>query len=544
MTTKLTEPVQDHLYDSTKAPVAIDGDTIARTSTLYSAQTNGSASLADPLNNPTGSKTTLFVLGANSSQPFRWSTMMLRMKMVFHQLGNTAAAAPSTSNATGSTPATANPYNAPSWNMTGAFIQNIKCSINDTEIWSSTPNYFLQDWTARLLKNHTFDSLETSDHMLFTPCFDRSYTASTARTNAAVAPLANGSHTIKPAVWDSLSSPYAAYVPDALAANQFFAFVDDYAIYGSSPQAKERGRRWMSGNTHLRTITKCIPFCDLFPRFPSTLLTNARQIKIEIVWTPSVDLLDHFSTDTPASTDASASLIGCDILTDTYVPQSSQFNETMEEKLKGESDKVGFLSTQVFHLQYNAGTDLIIPGISNFDCVFIMQPARGFANGQAGANAVTYNSFGQTLLFGNSALAGTAGAIKQAADTPLAESIPITSAQMQFAGRLYPSSPIQTTQTINGGTCFDPTQLFAEYAKFAGKLDRRDLSVACPMWAFKGSMPFIALRPWADNGFHMSNQSSDLILRMQGGTASAIDVVVFRAVIAEVNADGMTVVHK
>jgi hypothetical protein len=158
MTSKLSQPVRDPIYDCTKQPIAIDGDTLARTSITYSAQTNGSATLLDPLNATSGSKTTIFVMGANSSQPFRWNTMALRMRMVFHKLADTTAAAQSTSStdaATGTPQAM--PYNSPSWNMVGALINQIKVSINDTEVWSSIPTSFLSDWTARLIRNHTYD---------------------------------------------------------------------------------------------------------------------------------------------------------------------------------------------------------------------------------------------------------------------------------------------------------------------------------------------------------------------------------------------------
>lgn len=544
MTSKLSQPVRDPIYDCTKQPIAIDGDTLARTSITYSAQTNGSATLLDPLNATSGSKTTIFVMGANSSQPFRWNTMALRMRMVFHKLADTTAAAQSTSStdaATGTPQAM--PYNSPSWNMVGALINQIKVSINDTEVWSSIPTSFLSDWTARLIRNHTYDSLSTADYMVFTPIFDQKYTASTARAVTAVEPSGTVWHLIKPAVYDCASCMYARYIAHNDAVGQFFGYIDSFNTWGDSPQSVERAKRWCSGNTHQRVITKAIPFCDLFPRFPESLITNMRQLKIEIIWNPVIDTLDHYSTASTADTDGGCSVIGCDIITDTYIPQSQQFDETVKEKLQGETDNLGFLSSQVYHLAYVPGTDLIIPGISNFDSVLIMQPARGFTNGQATTDLRTYNSYGQNLIFGNCTTAA-AGLIKLYADAPQADALPITSAQIQFAGRLYPATAIQTSQTSNSGTTFDPTQLYTEYKKACGKLSRREVSAAVPMWAFKGSFPFIYLRPWSDNGFHLSNQSSDLIIRLQGGYTSSIDVVIFRAVLVEVNADGMVQVHK
>ena len=544
MTSTITKPIHDPLYDCTKMAVGNDGDTLARSSITYSAQTNGSASLTDPLNSASAVKTTLFALGASTTSPFRFNTMGLRLKMLFHKLGDPTTSAPAAATSAVNNLADAMPFNSPSWNLVGSLINQIKLSINDTEVYSCTPTYFLQEFTARLIRNHTYDSLESSDHMLFTPCFDRDYTAASQAGNAAVEPTTAGTHTIAPATYPSVSTSYSRYIGDNSGVNQFYGYMAQVNPFGASPQTIERAKRWIWGSsTQYRTITKIIPFADLFPRFPDSLITNIRQIRIEIIWNSTTDLLDHFALGAPSTTDAAVSVFSCDILSDTYIPQAQQFNASVDEKLKGESDKCAFLSTQVFNLTYNPGTDLIIPGLSNFDSCVVMQTARGLSNGQLTTAIRTYNSNGQTLIFGNSATA-TANTIKLRADDPTpTDSLPITSAQIQFAGRLYPSSTIQTVQTSNVTQCFDPTQLYLEYRKFCGKLARRDLSAAVPMWAFKGSFPFIAIRPWSDNGFHLSS-GGDLILRMQGGTAGPVQIVVFRVVIAEISSDGVVSIHK
>ncbi len=542
---RLTEGVHDPIYSATRAPVRIDADTLERSSVLYSAQTNGSATLADPLNSTAAPKTTLFVIGSSSASPIRFNTMGLRVRSVIHLQGNTAASAPFNDPEVAFHPSQPLGYNAPSWNLPGRWINQIKLSLNDVVLYESTPGYFCEEFSARLFRNHTFESLESKDSTLFTPCFDRNYTATTARTNAqvdpgvGVAPFA----AIKPAIFDGVSGSYfsATYAAGPVSPVNIAGFTHSYNKWFESPQAVERARRWILPNSHQHIISKVISFSDLFPRMPEALFSNVKSIKIEIVWAQGTDILEHSSTT--AATMADMSLIGTDIVSDNYHPSSAAYEELVKARDSGVSEKIAFVSSQVVNLTYNPGTDLIVPSLTGFDGVIVMQLAYGRANGQAAAAARTYNSFGQTLLFGNNAFA-TVGDIKLSADQVSVDALPISSVQMQFAGRQYPSSQIITSQTVNGAASFDYAPLYAEYLKFCGKFSRRDMTAAIPAWAFAKTCPIIALRGFSDATPHMNSQGGDLIIRMQGGYSSPVAIVVFRTVIAEIGSDGSVNVHK
>lgn len=540
----VTEPSIDPVYAITRQPIHVDASSLSRAATLFSAQTNGSAAIADPLNSATSPKTTLFVFSSSTANPVLFDNIYLRMRMVVHLLGTPTSSAPFNDPELLNVGPEAVGYNSPPWNLAGALINQCKITINDSEIWSNAPGYFCQDWTARLLKNHTYDSLASAGHMLFCPIFDKTYLATTGRNNAAVdpgvgvAPFA----AIKPATYDTISSPYLAvkYTAGPTAPVTQVGFTSDYNKWFSSPEAKMRAKTYITPNSHQRVITKCIPLSDLLPRFPPALITNGRSIKLEIIWTNTTDLLEHSSST--AATQAGVSLIGCDLITDTLAPSATQYEALIKQKDAGIPEQFGFTSTQVYQLSYTAGSDLIVPGITNFDSCMILQLAKGFANGQSTTNARTYTSSGQTLIFGNSTYA-TTGDIKLAADHVSSDALSITSAQIQYAGRLYPSTPITTSQTVNSGIAFDGTTLYAEYLKFCGKLSSLDRSAAIPYEYFCTTLPFIALRPYSDSP-RISPTGGDLVVRLAGGTASAISVVVFRNVLVVIDSDGSVTVHK
>ena len=540
----MLEPSIDPVYAITRQPIRVDASSLSRASTLFSAQTNGSAAITDPLNSASSPKTTLFVFSSSSSNPVLFDNIYLRMRMVVHLLGTPTSSAPFNDPEVLNVGCEAVGYNSPPWNLSAALINQCKITINDSEIWSNAPGYFCQDFTARLLKNHTYDSLAGAGHMLFCPIFDKTYLATTGRSNAAVdpgvgvAPFAG----VKPASPDSISCPYLAvkYTAGPTAPVTQVGYTSDYNKWFSSPEAKMRAKTYITPNSHQRVITKCIPLSDLLPRFPPALITNGRSIKLEIIWTNSTDLLEHSSST--AATQAGVSLIGCDLITDTLSPTATQYEALIKQKDSGIPEQFGFTSTQVYQLSYTAGSDIIVPGITNFQSVMVMQLAKGFTNGQSTTNARTYTSSGQTLIYGNSTFA-TTGDIKLAADHVSTDALPITSAQIQYAGRLYPSTPITTLQTVNSGSAFDGATLYAEYLKFCGKLSALDRSAAVPFEYFSTTMPFLALSPFSDMP-RISSTGGDLVLRLTGGAASALSIIVFRNVLVQIDSDGSVTVHK
>ena len=200
-----------------------------------------------------------------------------------------------------------------------------------------------------------------------------------------------------------------------------------------------------------------------------------------------------------------------DIVTDAYTPQHSEAGTILAEKMhEGKQDILPYLETVQFKMNYTANSDIVVPSVQHFDSVIIFQPCRSINNatnsylnnGQAvEANQRAYTSWGQFLLFGNSA--ADAGLLKTTADspvgTPAGSLAGITSVQMLLGGKCYPSSPIQCSKSQNGVTCLDPSGLYYEYLKGIGKLGMRDLHAAMPYDVFRTTMPFIYLRPWSDN---------------------------------------------
>ena len=190
---------------------------------------------------------------------------------------------------------------------------------------------------------------------------------------------------------------------------------------------------------------------------------------------------------------------------------------------------------------YTPGSDITIPSVKNFDSVMILQLARDKTNGNADTNLCAFGSTGEFLLFGNSA--ATDAKIKIRADdpvgTPAGTVAGISSVYISIGGIQYPSQPIDVSRSTGSVDCLEPSGLWHEYGKGINRYARREVAPAIPYDMFRTTMPFIYLRPWASDAPKPSAEGKDLIIRMRGGVAGNISVVVFTYHVHTLAADGV-----
>lgn len=491
-TEEIYHAIDDPIYSATSQKPPVDKDTQYRQSGYISASSNGSATLATGLNS--GQMTT-FEITQGSGMKLRWGTMALRLRMTITALADTAATCPV------STGEGAAPCNIPPWNMVASLIKSIKLELNSGDAtYVSQSDHYLEDFTARMIRNYPFDVLQTKGDCLFTPIDDVMYIYQNidAATPVAVECL------------DTASAARAAYYCD----NAF---------------------------TMNKQITKIVSFLDLFPRMSDSIYKNLRKIKITIEWVNTKDLLDH--RDTVVAGYGGVSLTNADILTDHYVLAPGQSTATLTEKINNELDYIPYLNSHVYPISYVPGTDIIIPGIKNFDSVMIFQIAKGFTNGKAGAEGRTYSSNSQFLMFGNSA-AGTNKQIRPTCDYPSEQTTGkfvdgLSSVQISFGGIRYPSQAITTQQSANAINSFDASGLYYEYLKAINRYGKT-ISAGIPYDTFRSTLPFILMRPFASDAVKPSSEGKDLVISLSGGTASTISVVVFTYHCTTMGSDGFT----
>lgn len=550
-------PIDDPIYQLSSQPLAVDKDTVHRTASYVNAQTNGSATLLNPLNSTSGTKTT-FTVNNPSGSKLRWGTMGLAVEMVFHQLATAATATAVATAAAVPTIAVTNvispqPANAPSWNMIASLINSATLKISGVEVYKSTN--FLAEFTARLLRHYDYDALNHRDEMLFTPVGSMNYCIGSAADATAVPADATHVLNIYPEALPHMSASYFNAVQTAgpIAPVTFAGLNPSTNPLAADALLRERARRWCSGNTHQRTITKIVSFLDLFPRISDCVMRNLRQFEIEIEWARTTDLLEHTAVvgtigadganaAARTATHGAVSATRCFIITDAYAMAPTQAQEVVSEKVDGQNDQFMILSTRTSSNVYASGSDIVLPSIRHFDSLMIMQPARDYRTAAtADETARIYQSTGEFLLFGNSN-----GTAKLTADEPAAAGTaePISSVQLSYSGVDYPSSPIEIGRTTNGAVAADFARLYQEYIKGIARIGRRDVAAAVPYAMFKSTMPFVYLRPFSDDAVKQSAEGKDLTVRIRGGSAltapaNTINLVVFYMRAFSISPDGV-----
>ena len=476
----VTQPVRDDVYELSLKTAPVDQDTIYR-SASYREAPDSRGTVANPLNS-LGRKT-VFEFNQGTASKIRWGGMALRLTMEISAAG---AAMELTGNG--------EPKQAPDWNMVGRLIRQIKLELNTgKELYSSTDGHYLEEFTAMLLRNHAWQELSENELMLFTPMGDRLYNI---RNPAAVAGAANDS------TWTA------------------------------------RGLKYCNIDSHLKPVTKIIPFLDLFPRMHDAVFRNLHTMKITITWNGSTDLLTTTGNDGTGQ----VYLLKADLLEDFYTLEPTTAIVETEQKVEQQQpDIIPMVVPMVRTFRYTANAQITIPGVKNLESVMVFQFAERQSNGAAGAELRTHDSYGQ-FKFVSNAMAATAAGVLASADAPAlaasGNSPGITSIGITYNGRSYPQQLILCGQADRGA---DFAQLYHEYLKALNRFGHRSISGAIPYDVFKTTMPFLWVKPFATRAPKLTS-NSDLIIQTTSGTvdANAPDIVVvyFQYQVAKLEAGG------
>jgi len=502
-------PVTDDVFGVAEGMVQVDSSTQRRTSDIYGSSQAWTA----PINANGRGQTLKFDVSCGTNR-IRLDTSALRLQFRFITPAGAAVAAGNF---------------APPWNLWARMIDSISLRFNKTtEVFKLNGGDYVHALTARMFREYTAETLNGMDNVFFTPATgDNHYIV-----GAGVA--------IADHVWDS-----------AALANNYRG-------------AAERSRRWIGENSHLKTVTKIIPFHVLFPPAICAAMKNIQSYQIDIAfigtqvgnWVAHAAALDPaivpglleqnaFGADADTQPLANINIINCDIITDHYVPSALLTVQQTAQKMPsadGESgtERVAYYDTQVINQTYARTGTMQLGAAQNLDAVCILDPCVSgtttvtfYTNGQAAANRRVYTSSGQ-LFWGGSKAAAVAE-YRHQADS---QADGFDTLRMTYAGQQYPSREISTI--VEGGTVCDFAALYQAYLRGVAKSSRTDITAAVPFSAFRTTMPFAFLRPWADNAPHLNNITTDCTIILPGGVADVqrIFVVIFQVAMIEIRSDG------
>jgi len=329
--------VRDPIYTVSGKPVSIDTDTVRKATRIIPATADGSSSLATSSLN---GRRTVFNFSAGNQQRMRWDTTTLEVDLLFTGLANNYV-----------TPAT---NVAPSWNLFGRLIDQIKLNFNGSgqEIYNKTGGYYLPDFTSRLLRYYTLEQLNKKDDTCFTPINDYEY----IYTRALATKYANGGNNVKSDGVNYIQFANAAGAATVCAAAN--ATFNNARLAGGLDSARLRYFKYIyedatkaTSTSNLRYVTLRVPFMDLFPRFQG-IMRNLRSVQLEIVWTSDKNILEHLSpilgtgalVPAEAGSDGYVHVMNARIMADEYVMSTGQSIENLTDKVSGESDNISFLS--------------------------------------------------------------------------------------------------------------------------------------------------------------------------------------------------------
>jgi hypothetical protein len=468
-------PQKDVLYDITNKNVPVDTSTLYRGSNRMSAQTGGSVANTSGLN--TTAANTKFVISSGSNYKLRWDTMALAVRTTFDNgtAGQSAA------------------YGCPAWNAIADNIERMSLKINDSsvEIYNCSSGNYIYDYTARLLRNYTWDVLNDMNEEIFAPicALESEATISSTSLITNVSTLAGFN--------------------DAQISRRYVNRVATVGAY----------------------TTKMISFQNLFPRFPPCLIGNLRKIEIEIQWRDnSTDCMEHINDGVDLDTDTRMRITNCEIITDYYVMSAETQVSEVNQKKEGAVDNIAYLNTTVIDKEYS-GADIIISGQRNVDSIMVLQLARGCENVNATREG---QSCGQFMLI-NSAKGSATNTFPTNNQLSGSGTItPITSCQVQIGEINYPNYDLQV---INDSSP-DYTQLYYEYLKCLNCVANKTAK-PMPFHFFATVMPFICLKCWSNNATHLSREGKDIILRIKSTITSSshIAIIIFKTMTCQITPD-------
>lgn len=476
------QPTKDPLYDVTQKTVPVDSSTLYRGEQRITAQTGGSS--ATGLN--VDGAQTKFIIQNGSNYKLRWDTCALSVRGGFDNGAGGAC------------------VNAvPAWNIIADQIDSIILTINDssTAIYNVANGLYVYDYSARMLRNYTWDVLNSMDEQLFTPL------------------EGEGAANITPAF---ITKTFAAAGPPPT-----------YTFPAENNNQQIRRLRHRVSELLARE-SKFIPFQDLFPRFPSCVMNNLRKIQIEIVWrNHSIVGMEDYVGAGARNPLERYFITNCEIITDYYVLTPATQVTEMNQKSAQVVDNVAYLNTQVLAPVFNGG-DIMISGLKNVESVMVMQLSRGQPNSIADLNAnhVEGISCGQFQLIDVGATSLLATYPTNQTEVGAGALTPITTVQMQMGEVTYPP------QEIPCGT--DLTHLYHEYLKTLNACASRTTK-PMPFHIFKTTMPFICLKPWANNAPHLSREGRELQLRIRStlpaNAGREIAIIVFKLMTMQIQPD-------
>lgn len=435
--------------------VSLDCDTEQRSTRIIPATDGATGTLADPLNNPAAPHVTNFMVQNGSNHKLRWNNLGLKISMVMTDDANSAACVPATV--------------SPPWNLVGYLIRDISISINggNQNILNVQSGMLGNALTARLMRFFSKEKLNSMSDMLFTPLPDES---------------------------DIYRSASAAGV----------------ALAGT---ALLRYNKWCGTLSHLRVITKTIPFSVLLG-LPDAIWHNLQRFEINIHWEPDMDLLETGDTGNLGA----VRVIGCSLVTDSYIMSPQSATTSVVEKVGGASDVFPWVTYDCSSVPWTPGSTISMTASKNLQEVMLFSSAYGIVNGQAGADARTLSSLGQFVMQGG---ANGAGLCLTTADHAVATATDarVSSFQIEYGTVLFPSVPLGTTAVTNAQTTLDLNDLYRHYSIACRKFALKEMTCGIDFGTFCGTMPFACLRPWSDNAAHGTQEGRQLLINIGTGTA-------------------------
>jgi hypothetical protein len=522
--------VRDPIYSVSQKPVAVDSDTIRKSTRIIPASADGSAStLAGSLNG----RRTVFNFSNGTNQRMRWDTTVLEVDLQWSTAaGGFAASAVNC---------------APSWNLFGRLVDAIKLNFNGSgvEIYNKSGGYYLPDFTARMMRYYNLEQLNKKDDCLFTPIDDYEYLWARADSEKYDNNGDNMQSSTDPDEYVKFDHAQIGAVGVCEIAVAEPCTFTNKRLTTNLTSAKLRYFRYIAdddiaGTNRERVHTLRVPFIDLFPRFQG-ILKNLRSVQLEIVWTAQKEILEYIGSDG----DGAVHVMNARIVTDDYVMSSGQTMENLSDKMQGEADNISFLDPVVHRRQWT-GNDLIITAQRNVDSVMLFQIASQCSLDTAAD--VYARSHGQFFLFNSEADAAAHYRVSSAGAAVLANSwkIPPASIQLIYGDIQYPQSPLDIvkTATDGGSAGLNVAGMYNEFLKMQGKAGDRLNGYPITTALMGRTMPFISLKPFANDAIKLSD-SKDIILRMpSAGTTPAREVnkncwvILFELASFKINVDG------
>lgn len=508
----LYNPVHDAVFNVLSKQVAIDQDTQKKGTRRIPASSNGSGE-EGTLSRLNG-KRTEFNFSNGSNYKMRWDTTRLNVGVKFLQDDTTKATAVGV---------------APSWNLLSKLIRQITLNFNGhgTAIYNkSSAGDFKACFTSRLLRHYTLEELEKMSSFLFTPVAgDKMYLREMPNSGL----YDNGCDVVQ-------SSTAGTYIKFDATGGASVATSGALAVFKGvalSAGAEERARRYIGSDSHLRTHVLSVPFCDLFPRFQG-VPKNLRSVQMSIEWESDTDILENAG----ASSTGVVHIVSCEIVTDDHILSTGQSMATLNEKMAAEPDNICFIDTDIMTYQWS-GADIIKPSVRNLQDVMIMQFADDVTTA-VGTSGGRYQSCGQLLLANGQTLSGSGRRVSSQEINSNYADVP-SSVQIEYGDVQYPNSPIN----MLNGHHFDSSAIYYEYLKALGKVADRMNGSPLPRDLFASTMPFIWLRPFANDAVKLSD-AKDLIIKMSGSSSSVssslktgdIKVIIFQLKCFRIAVDG------